>query len=139
MLRTLKGAPRYVGGSFYCAKCDLVSLEGAPEVIGGGFYCANNRIASLEHAPRKINGDFMCHGNPLASLEWMPEGVKSVDSDLGKFASWDEVPSALRVSERTVKEATVLQRDLKIGMTLRLKHSLLAFSFPASGQMASGR
>ena len=39
-LKSLKGSPRFVGGSFYCLGCkNLDSLEGCPKEVNGYFNC----------------------------------------------------------------------------------------------------
>jgi hypothetical protein len=75
LFENLKGAPREVGGSFYCESNLLTSLEGAPEKVGGGFYCDNNKLKSLKGAPVEVGGNFFCGDNELTSLEGAPERV----------------------------------------------------------------
>ena len=75
LFENLKGAPREVGGSFYCESNLLTSLEGAPEKVGGGFYCDNNKLKSLKGAPVEVGGNFFCGDNELTSLEGAPEKV----------------------------------------------------------------
>lgn len=74
-LKSLKGAPKAVGGYFNCTKNRLTSLEGAPESVGNGFYCSGNQLTSLEGAPQIVGGFFNCRGNSLASLEGAPQIV----------------------------------------------------------------
>ena len=76
-LTSLEGAPKKVGGSFYCSNNNnLTSLEGAPEEVGGHFYCNYNNLTSLEGAPIEVGGDFYCNRNNLTSLEGAPEVIK---------------------------------------------------------------
>ena len=77
LFENLKGAPREVGGSFYCESNLLTSLEGAPEKVGGGFYCDNNKLKSLKGAPVEVGGNFFCGDNELTSLEGAPVIVGS--------------------------------------------------------------
>ena len=58
----LEGAPKEVGGDFYCTDCNsLISLEGAPKEVGGDFYCSYcNSLKSLEGAPKEVGGNFHC-------------------------------------------------------------------------------
>jgi len=128
-LTSLAGAPQSVGGDFSCSKNQLTSLAGAPQSAGGGFWCNDNELTSLAGAPQSVGGDFSCYSNQLTSLEGAPKAFKKLTSDLGEFLSWDEVPEALRVSaetkarqaEEAVQRATVLQSDLTILPSIKLK------------------
>jgi hypothetical protein len=55
-LTSFKGAPKYVGMSFYCRGCDnLTSLDGAPKYVGGRFDCLHCRyLTSLEGLPKEV-------------------------------------------------------------------------------------
>ena len=82
-LSSLEGAPREVGGSFYCWNNNLSSLEGAPREVGGSFYCWNNKLPSLQGAPREVGGTFNCWNNNLSSLQGAPREVG------GYFNCWN--------------------------------------------------
>ena len=77
-LKSLEGAPEYVGGNFNCSMCsDLKSLEGAPEIVDGAFrcgYCSN--LTSLKGASKTVGGEFDCHACPITSLEGAPKRVE---------------------------------------------------------------
>jgi hypothetical protein len=84
-LKTLKGCPNTVFGSFYCRRCmSLTTLEGAPEKIIGNFDCRYcDSLKSLKGAPKYIAGDFNCADcRSLESLEGAPDKVPS-DFDCG--------------------------------------------------------
>ena len=82
-IKSLEGAPEWVGGRFCCNDCDnLTSLEGAPREVGKDFSCGHNKLTSLEGAPEKIGRDFNCAYNNLTSLEGAPEKVG------GSFECW---------------------------------------------------
>ena len=74
-LTTLEGAPKEVGGDFYCFhNPGLTSLEGAPKEVCGGFSCSNNQLTTLEGAPKEVGGYFDCSNNPgLTSLKGAPK------------------------------------------------------------------
>ena len=74
-LKSLKGAPKIVGGFFDCSNNKLISLEGAPQIVDRGFYCYENQLTSLKGAPQEVGGDFNCSHNPLSSLEGAPQTV----------------------------------------------------------------
>ena len=61
-LTSLKGAPKEVGGDFWCSYNQLTSLEGAPREIGGGFDCSNNpdlhSLDDIGEVTGKIYKDF---------------------------------------------------------------------------------
>ena len=68
-----------VSGSFYCSKCDkLKSLEGAPNFVGGDFdcsYCKN--LKSLDGGPTDVRVDFNCsYCDSLKDLIGAPEYVE---------------------------------------------------------------
>jgi hypothetical protein len=71
----LEGAPKEVGGGFYCSNNRLTSLNGAPQKVGWGFYCLNNLLTTLEGAPQEVGANFNCDDNQLTSLEGAPEKV----------------------------------------------------------------
>ena len=67
-----------VTGDFNCSDLGLKSLKGAPRevggIVGGSFSCSNNKLISLEGAPQKVGGDFYCRNNPdLNSLDGIGE------------------------------------------------------------------
>ena len=77
-LKTLKGAPHTIFGTFYCIECDsLTSLEGAPEKIAGDFNCRYcDSLTTLEGAPKYLSGEFNCSGcSKLESLEGVPNKI----------------------------------------------------------------
>ena len=79
-LKSLKGAPKYVGEWFDCHECDnLISLEGAPERVGDWFDCNScKQLKSLKGAPKRVEGIFDCSWCiSLKSLKGAPEIVKS--------------------------------------------------------------
>jgi hypothetical protein len=75
LFENLKGAPREVGGSFYCESNLLTSLEGAPQKVGGGFYCDNNKLTSLKGGPKEVAYRYSCKYNKLTNLEGAPVEV----------------------------------------------------------------
>jgi len=80
-LRNLKGAPEYVGKSFWCNHNELISLEGAPEYVGKDFFCYNNQLVSLEGAPGYVGEDFYCWNTAKKFTE---EEVRKVVDVKGK-------------------------------------------------------
>lgn len=84
-LKTLKGAPHTIFGTFYCIECDsLTSLEGAPEKIAGDFNCRYcDSLKSLKGAPKYLSGSFNCaYCKNLESLEGVPDKIYG-DFDCG--------------------------------------------------------
>ena len=69
-LETLEGAPKYVGLDFNCSLCDnLTNLEGAPKEVGRHFECSRcKNLKSLAGAPKKIGGSLDCHGCDKLSI-----------------------------------------------------------------------
>lgn len=45
-----------VKGNFVCANTKIKSLKGAPNYVGGHFTCANTKITSLIGAPIHVGG-----------------------------------------------------------------------------------
>ena len=84
------------------------SLKGAPVSVGGNFFCGENELLSLDGAPPA------CHG---------------IYSDLGVFATWDDVPENLRVTpiippeklEQAANDATTLRHEISVHRPLHLK------------------
>ncbi len=78
LITSLEGAPKEVGGSFWCYACTyLTSLKDAPKKVGNDFDCRTcTYLTSLEGAPEKISGDFWCdYCVNLTSLEGAPREV----------------------------------------------------------------
>jgi hypothetical protein len=76
-LTSLAGAPKEVGGNFYCYRNNLTSLAGAPKEVGGDFNCNDNNLTSLVGAPKEVGGYFDCDNNNLTSLAGAPQKVGS--------------------------------------------------------------
>ena len=87
LLKTLKGAPKEVGGSFMCHNCtSLTSLEGAPEKVGGDFRCSScASLQSLEGAPKEVGRTFCCVD---CGSKFTQEDVKKVSNVKGRIKVW---------------------------------------------------
>jgi len=59
-LTSLEGAPRSVGGDFFCQKNQLTTLKGSPDTVGGDFRCGENPLTSLDGIPQSVGGSFSC-------------------------------------------------------------------------------
>ena len=79
-LKSLKGAPKYVGGYFSCDGCkSLKDLIGAPKKVED-FYCRDcTSLESLKGAPEKVSRDFHC--NKCTSLKDLIGAPKEVGRD----------------------------------------------------------
>lgn len=53
-LKSLKGSPKWIGGSFFCNKNELQSLEDMPKYIGGNFHCKNNKYLKYLEIPKDV-------------------------------------------------------------------------------------
>ena len=67
-----------VKGYFDCSGCSITTLKGAPKEVGGNFYCSNcPKLTTLKGAPKEVGGDFYCTNCPtLKSLEGVPTHMK---------------------------------------------------------------
>ena len=76
-LKTLKGSPKQVGGTFNCNNTPIHSLVGAPEKVGSNFQCsACMNITSLEGAPREVGLCLFCdYCTFLKTLKGCPKKV----------------------------------------------------------------
>ena len=81
VLKTLKYAPKKIGGIFDCSyNKNLTSLEGCPQEGVTNFLCQKCNLTSLNGAPKKIGGDFSCHGNlKITSLA----GIHKIIEEIG--------------------------------------------------------
>lgn len=53
-----------VNGNFNCSCNQLKSLKGAPEYVGGDFDCSFNQIEDINDlTTTRIDGNFYCYGN----------------------------------------------------------------------------
>ena len=61
----------------------LESLKGAPKKVGGDFYCDRCiSLKSLKYAPKEIEGDFNCSN---CASKFTVEDVKKVSNVKGKI------------------------------------------------------
>lgn len=74
-LKTLKGSPKFVGGSFNCSDNELTTLVDGPRYVGGSYFCNENNLISLKGCPAEIVGEFNCAVNSLESLKYGPKRV----------------------------------------------------------------
>ena len=44
----------YIDGDFSCSNNQLTTLEGAPREVGGNFYCYNNKVKFTEEQVRSV-------------------------------------------------------------------------------------
>lgn len=131
MLTSLDGSPQNTGDSFWCDDNNLVTLNGGPSSVGGAFQCANNKLTSLEGAPDVVGKHFICRNNHLAHLEGVPRSTW-IDTDLGDFRNYADIPEELLYSEQTrarmaaekertfVEQATILQNDMPVSRPVKI-------------------
>lgn len=74
-LTSLEGAPKSVGGNFYCSHNKLKNLVGGPEFVVEDYVCREMSLTSLKGAPAEIGGKFSCYANTLTTLEGGPTTV----------------------------------------------------------------
>lgn len=74
-LLTLEGCPSYVGGMLDAEGCGLKSLKGAAKVIKGGLNCGINNLTSLEGCPNELHS-LSCYHNRLTSLYGGPNKIQ---------------------------------------------------------------
>ena len=99
-LKSLEGAPKYVGENFYCYYNRLISLEGCPEYVGENFHCSYNKITSLEGCPKYVGNNFWSYGNSeLKYLKYRPEVIKGKWDPGEKFESDPEYLKYLLVKK----------------------------------------
>jgi hypothetical protein len=54
---------RNVYGDFRCQASGLKTLRGVPYYVEGTFYTSSNKLTSFKYAPKQIDGGFFCHDN----------------------------------------------------------------------------
>ncbi len=63
-LRTLKGAPRIINGTFDVSDTGIVSLEGGPNTVNGNYVCSDcPNLSSIFGAPTTLKGQFISQDN----------------------------------------------------------------------------
>ena len=88
-LKSLKGAPKVVYGSFDIADCGIESLEHLPRLINGNLNAVRNNITSLRHL-RKIREYIFLGYNPITSLEYLPDDINpGFIISIGSFSKED--------------------------------------------------
>ncbi len=58
-----------IGGDFVANHCGLKSLRGCPKYVKGSFDCSWNELTSLEHAPVYVRFTFDCRHNKEVFFE----------------------------------------------------------------------
>ena len=111
----------YLSGRGLTRLPDFSSLE-----VRGNFYCNDNLLTSLRGAPHTVKGTFECQGNKLDLLEDSPKKFRSLKSDFGTYAKWDDIPRELQLTEESRERAfdqgaTVLEQKIKIKKPLKLQ------------------
>ena len=100
-----------VKGDFYWHD-KIASLEGAPKKVGGNFYCSNNNLTSLKGAPKKVGRDFDCYYNKLTSLEGAPREVgRSFDCSLNNMTIIEGAPREVGRGFRCINNSTKFTED----------------------------
>lgn len=89
----------------------LKSLKGAPKEVDGSFDCENNQLTSLKGAPDRVARNFICSSNRLTSLDGMPKlSVGMIDAAYNRLTSIE----ALDDLEGTIKLVLIGNSDLKV-------------------------
>lgn len=133
LLTSLEQGPKKVGGQYNCSNNRLASLQGAPTALNGNLTAHNNKLKSLVGAPEKVAGEIFCIDNPLTTLEGFPPSFGNLVTDLGEFASPDQIPQDLRISPETIARekaayeyailsATVLQTPTQVSPPLKFRN-----------------
>jgi hypothetical protein len=52
-----------INHSFFIGYNNLISLRGCPKYVGGTFGCSGNKLVSLKYAPKKVKAHFFCRDN----------------------------------------------------------------------------
>ena len=104
-LQNIRYAPRTVNGDFDCSNNDIETLVGGPERVNKHYQCFNNpRLKLLLGVPRAIGGALMATNTTLSSLRHAPRTFMRLDTPLGSFSRWQDIPPGLRFDE-TICEA----------------------------------
>jgi len=119
--KTLVLGDVYLAGRGLKQLPDFKALE-----VRGNFYCNGNNLTSLDGAPHTVKGAFECHDNELPHLEGAPRKFRSLKSDFGTYAKWDDIPRDIQMTEETRQRAydqgaTVLDQKIKIKKPLKLQ------------------
>ena len=80
-LRSLKGCPEHVSGSFSCSFNELLSLENSPEYVGKSFNCNNNSLFSFKGISNYIGGDIELVHNKIKTFQYFP----NLNEDINLF------------------------------------------------------
>ena len=85
-LKTLRGSPHTVSGTFKCYSTPISSLEGAPEIVGESFVCDGmpnlKSLSGIDKIVHDIRGGFVCSNNVTHILGLiLIKGLQGVDID----------------------------------------------------------
>lgn len=108
-LTSLKGCPKYVGGTFSCEYNNLTSLLGAPAEVGGDFDCHNNNLRSINHMPKLVGGEIISKNNPFEETTIRNLSTDSNEKEFNDI-SVDKSPTQL---EKIIQNSEFKKMKLK--------------------------
>lgn len=95
-LKTLRFGPREVVGEYSKYDCSgnmLTNLLHMPKIIGNNCYVSDNHLTSLKGCPKRMPKDFRCQNNALKTLIDGPEYVgRNFDCSDNKLTSLEGAP-----------------------------------------------
>lgn len=98
-IETLEGGPIEVRGEYEVQMNKLKSLKGAPKEIGGGFWCHKNELTTLEGGPISVGGTYSCRYNKLTTLKGAPQHVNdSFNADFNELKTLEGCPDWIGVT-----------------------------------------
>lgn len=92
-LKSLRGGPISVGGSYECYNTGVTSLEGIPQIINGDLDCNSTKITNFRGGPEIVRKSLFAKNCNLTSLEGLPKEIGETLLFTGEEI-WD--PSPLR-------------------------------------------
>jgi lysozyme len=79
-LKTLKGSPRIVNGTFDVSDTGIISLEGGPNTVNGNYVCSEcPNLSSIFGAPTTLKGQFISQDNDAITVA-MVENYKKTNN-----------------------------------------------------------
>ncbi len=88
-----------VTGAFLCSGNNLKTLKGAPKFVGRDFDCSSNYLVSLEHGPKEVEGYFNASYNLLRTMLGAPEYLGSgINLSHNHLNSFDHFPKHIQGS-----------------------------------------
>lgn len=139
VIKSLAQGPQYVGVDFVVSSNNLDNLQGSPLYVGRDYEARQNLLTTLAGTQPELNGVLSLKGNfRLVSFEDGPRVFEEMQTDFGIFKSWDEIPENFRISQATRDRQAAEFRDTMREIAKQAGSLTRAVSAPKTARFRKG-